>query len=42
MKERAQAMGGEVSAGFRADGGFRVDAQLPLVSVSSGSEREES
>jgi signal transduction histidine kinase len=30
MRERAAALGGELSAGGRAGGGFRVDATLPL------------
>ena len=30
MRERAAALGGEVSAGFRHGGGFRVSAQLPV------------
>lgn len=42
MKERAQAMGARSQQDSAPTGGFRVDAQLPLVSVSRGSEREES
>ncbi|HSK96452.1 MAG TPA: sensor histidine kinase [Euzebyales bacterium] len=30
MRERAEALGGELAAGPRPDGGFRVRAQLPL------------
>jgi signal transduction histidine kinase len=30
MKERAAALGGELSAGFRRGGGFRVSARLPV------------
>jgi len=30
MRERATALGGELSAGFRHGGGFRVSAQLPV------------
>jgi len=30
MRERAAALGGELSAGFRHGGGFRVSAQLPV------------
>jgi signal transduction histidine kinase len=30
MRERAHALGGEVEAGPRADGGFRVSARLPV------------
>jgi signal transduction histidine kinase len=29
MRERAAVLGGEVSAGFRPGGGFRVSARLP-------------
>jgi len=29
MRERAAALGGDLSAGFRQDGGFRVSARLP-------------
>jgi signal transduction histidine kinase len=30
MRERAEALGGEVEAGHRADGGYQVRARLPL------------
>ena len=30
MRERAAALGGDLSAGFRQDGGFRVSARLPV------------
>lgn len=30
MRERATALGGYLSAGFRPDGGFRVSARLPV------------
>jgi signal transduction histidine kinase len=30
MRERAAALGGELTAGPRAGGGFRVSAHLPL------------
>ena len=30
MRERATALGGELSAGFRQGGGFRVSARLPV------------
>jgi signal transduction histidine kinase len=30
MRERAAALGGELSAGFRPGGGFRVSARLPV------------
>jgi signal transduction histidine kinase len=30
MRERAAAVGGELSAGFRQGGGFRVSARLPI------------
>jgi signal transduction histidine kinase len=30
MRERATALGGELEAGPRAEGGFRVRARLPL------------
>ena len=30
MRERAAALGGDLSAGFRRDGGFRVSARLPV------------
>jgi len=32
MRERATALGGDLSAGFRPGGGFRVSARLPLKS----------
>jgi len=35
MRERAHALGGELQASRRADGGFRVCARLPLASGSS-------
>jgi signal transduction histidine kinase len=34
MRERATALGGELSAGFRHGGGFRVSARLPVEPVS--------
>lgn len=36
MIERAHALGGEVSATRRADGGFRVDARLPIPVHTTG------
>jgi signal transduction histidine kinase len=39
MRERAAAMGGEVTAGPRATGGFEVTARLPLTAVAGGQER---
>ncbi|MEU9321324.1 sensor histidine kinase [Streptomyces sp. NPDC048295] len=36
MRERAAALGGTIEAGPRADGGFRVRAELPLPPGSSG------
>ncbi len=41
MSERAQALGGTLSAGRRADGGFRVQAWLPgsMVRSADGSSR---
>jgi signal transduction histidine kinase len=30
MRERAAALGGDLSAGFRHSGGFRVSARLPV------------
>ena len=30
MRERATALGGNLSAGFRPSGGFRVSARLPV------------
>jgi signal transduction histidine kinase len=35
MRERAAALGGELSAGGRGEGGFRVRATLPLAGVAS-------
>ena len=37
MRERATAVGGTLSAGRRADGGFRVSAELPLPPVKESS-----
>ena len=34
MRERAAALGGDLSAGFRPGGGFRVSARLPVEPVS--------
>jgi signal transduction histidine kinase len=34
MRERATALGGDLSAGFRHGGGFRVSARLPVRSAS--------
>ncbi|HEX6518921.1 MAG TPA: sensor histidine kinase [Streptosporangiaceae bacterium] len=34
MRERAAALGGDLSAGFRQGGGFRVSARLPVRSTS--------
>ena len=34
MRERAAALGGDLSAGFRPGGGFRVSAHLPVGPVS--------
>ena len=34
MRERATALGGDLSAGFRRGGGFRVSARLPVRSAS--------
>ncbi|MFJ1699124.1 sensor histidine kinase [Streptomyces sp. NPDC088252] len=36
MRERAAALGGTIEAGPRTDGGFRVRAELPLPSDTSG------
>lgn len=36
MRERAEAVGGSLSAGPRTDGGFRVEATLPLPATWSG------
>ncbi|WP_405690088.1 sensor histidine kinase [Streptomyces sp. NBC_00057] len=36
MRERAAALGGTIEAGPRADGGFRVRAELPLPSDAPG------
>ena len=33
MRERAAALGGDLSAGFRHGGGFRVSARLPVRSA---------
>jgi signal transduction histidine kinase len=33
MRERATAVGGDLSAGFRRGGGFRVSARLPVGSA---------
>jgi signal transduction histidine kinase len=33
MRERATALGGDLSAGFRPGGGFRVSARLPVRSL---------
>jgi signal transduction histidine kinase len=33
MRERATALGGDLSAGFRRGGGFRVSARLPVRSA---------
>ncbi|MCX4849882.1 sensor histidine kinase [Streptomyces sp. NBC_00893] len=41
MRERAAALGGTIEAGPRPDGGFRVRAELPLPSGSSGSAAHE-
>jgi signal transduction histidine kinase len=38
MRERAGALGGTLTAGRRADGGFRVEAYLPAPSASPASE----
>lgn len=35
MRERAAALGGTIEAGPRADGGFRVVAELPLTTTTS-------
>jgi signal transduction histidine kinase len=34
MAERAAAVGGEVTAGPRGEGGFEVSARLPLTGVA--------
>jgi signal transduction histidine kinase len=39
MRERAAALGGELAAGPRASGGFRVSAHLPLPEGSGGPRR---
>jgi signal transduction histidine kinase len=36
MAERATALGGEVSAGQRAEGGFEVRARLPVGADGAG------
>jgi signal transduction histidine kinase len=36
MRERAAALGGELTAGPRAGGGFRVSAHLPLPENQDG------
>ncbi|MFJ8848933.1 sensor histidine kinase [Streptomyces sp. NPDC102437] len=41
MRERAAALGGTIEAGPRADGGFRVSAELPLPSGASGTAAHE-
>lgn len=41
MRERAAALGGTIEAGPRPDGGFRVRAELPLPSGSSGAAAHE-
>lgn len=41
MRERAAALGGTIEAGPRPDGGFRVRAELPLPSGSSGTAAHE-
>ncbi|MCT2547097.1 MULTISPECIES: sensor histidine kinase [Streptomyces] len=41
MRERAAALGGTIEAGPRPDGGFRVSAELPLPSGSSGTAAHE-
>ncbi|MEU0630253.1 sensor histidine kinase [Streptomyces sp. NPDC005989] len=40
MRERAAALGGTIEAGPRADGGFRVRAELPLPSGTAAHEEE--
>ncbi|GAA1370134.1 histidine kinase [Streptomyces beijiangensis] len=37
MRERAAALGGTIEAGARQDGGFRVEAVIPLAAVSKES-----
>jgi signal transduction histidine kinase len=39
MRKRAAALGGELQAGQRADGGFRVRAQLPLSGAGTAAQR---
>ncbi|MFJ2132543.1 sensor histidine kinase [Streptomyces sp. NPDC087845] len=41
MRERAAALGGTIEAGPRADGGFRVLAELPLLSDAPGAAAHE-
>jgi signal transduction histidine kinase len=36
MTERAEALGGELTAGPRPGGGFRVTARLPLAAAPAG------
>jgi signal transduction histidine kinase len=36
MRDRAAALGGQLTAGPRPGGGFRVRAQLPLSSQTTG------
>lgn len=40
MRERAAGLGGTIEAGPRADGGFRVRAELPLPSGTAAHEEE--
>jgi signal transduction histidine kinase len=37
MRERAEALGGTLDAGPGADGGWRVEATLPLTPVAAAS-----
>ncbi|WP_404961975.1 sensor histidine kinase [Streptomyces sp. 147326] len=41
MRERASALGGDIEAGPRPDGGFRVIARLPLAASADGEGEEE-